>query len=529
MEHSEMFDFVDIAFLDKWSPTIVVRRGLLIKRQTHNVTHTKLIGFRRPWFWLQCDTHISNGPWLILIIVTSRPKGHRCFTSRQQCTGCDTLIGNEPWLILVTSRPKCDTNTDVLRHDKNVQYRVRHTCSTVMVVILIKLRRDIFFLDHDLLIILHGKNLTHTEMFDQLRRDFVAVGPHGRVFAPVDYVYTTLQHTATHCNALQHTATHCNTLQNTATHCKTLQRGTHRDVWPTSSWFCCSWVPWAYLSTNWLFIWTKWNQLSFIAFWIYVHQIHRACHQWFTPILHCIWPHQTRLQNNKGRVLCIFKKTPTKFTKSTEWTACFTTRCVLQKVQKKSAFSSFSWINLHIQSTLSFPPLLMFTFIYIYMKFSKCVFQTVTKQWSFSPFSWNNLYIQCTFHFHHFSKLNGWCIHIFNIFFSFVSHFSDYCDRPTNSKFTYAIASPVTISRETSESIGVPMKESFHPPVLVVVTHAKESFLTYVRVTSHILKIISHESNHFSRKWESSCIVKDDSSWKRSNSHVCKAVMSYIK
>jgi len=28
--------------------------------------------------------------------------------------------------------------------------------------------------------------------------------------------YTTLQHTATHCNTLQHTATHCNTLQHIA-------------------------------------------------------------------------------------------------------------------------------------------------------------------------------------------------------------------------------------------------------------------------------------------------------------------------
>ena len=34
--------------------------------------------------------------------------------------------------------------------------------------------------------------------------------------------YSTLQHTATHCNTLQHTATHCNTLQHTATHCNTL-------------------------------------------------------------------------------------------------------------------------------------------------------------------------------------------------------------------------------------------------------------------------------------------------------------------
>ena len=35
--------------------------------------------------------------------------------------------------------------------------------------------------------------------------------------------YSTLQHTATHCNTLQHTATHCNTLQHTATHCSALQ------------------------------------------------------------------------------------------------------------------------------------------------------------------------------------------------------------------------------------------------------------------------------------------------------------------
>ena len=177
-----------------------------------------------------------------------------------------------------------------------------------------------------------------------------------------------VHNTATHRNTLQRIATHCNALQhtqNTATHCKTLQRGTHRDVWPTSSWFCCSWVPWAYLSTNWLFIWTKWNQLSFIAFLIYVHQIHRACHQWFTPILHCIWPHQTCVQNNKGPLH--FQEIPTKFTKSTEWTACFTTRCVCQKVKNKSAFTSFSWNNLHIQSTFAFPPLLVFTFIYIHI------------------------------------------------------------------------------------------------------------------------------------------------------------------
>jgi len=35
----------------------------------------------------------------------------------------------------------------------------------------------------------------------------------------VEWVYWTLQHTATHCNTLQHTATHCNTLRHTATHC----------------------------------------------------------------------------------------------------------------------------------------------------------------------------------------------------------------------------------------------------------------------------------------------------------------------
>jgi len=35
---------------------------------------------------------------------------------------------------------------------------------------------------------------------------------------------STLQHTATHCNALQHTAAHCNALQRTATHCNALQR-----------------------------------------------------------------------------------------------------------------------------------------------------------------------------------------------------------------------------------------------------------------------------------------------------------------
>ena len=35
--------------------------------------------------------------------------------------------------------------------------------------------------------------------------------------------FTTLQHTATHCNILQHTATHCNTLQHTAIYCNTLQ------------------------------------------------------------------------------------------------------------------------------------------------------------------------------------------------------------------------------------------------------------------------------------------------------------------
>ena len=31
--------------------------------------------------------------------------------------------------------------------------------------------------------------------------------------------YSSLQHTATHCNSLQHTATHCNALQRTAAHC----------------------------------------------------------------------------------------------------------------------------------------------------------------------------------------------------------------------------------------------------------------------------------------------------------------------
>jgi len=34
---------------------------------------------------------------------------------------------------------------------------------------------------------------------------------------------STLQHTATHCNALQRIATHCNALQHTATHCNALQ------------------------------------------------------------------------------------------------------------------------------------------------------------------------------------------------------------------------------------------------------------------------------------------------------------------
>ena len=36
-------------------------------------------------------------------------------------------------------------------------------------------------------------------------------------------LFSTLQRTATHCNALRYTATHCDTLQHTATHCNTLQ------------------------------------------------------------------------------------------------------------------------------------------------------------------------------------------------------------------------------------------------------------------------------------------------------------------
>ena len=35
--------------------------------------------------------------------------------------------------------------------------------------------------------------------------------------------YSTLNHTATPCNAPQHTVTYCNTLQHAATHCNTLQ------------------------------------------------------------------------------------------------------------------------------------------------------------------------------------------------------------------------------------------------------------------------------------------------------------------
>ena len=38
-----------------------------------------------------------------------------------------------------------------------------------------------------------------------------------------EQVFSTLQHTAAHCNTLQHTATHYNTLLHTATHCNTLQ------------------------------------------------------------------------------------------------------------------------------------------------------------------------------------------------------------------------------------------------------------------------------------------------------------------
>jgi len=42
---------------------------------------------------------------------------------------------------------------------------------------------------------------------------------------------STLQHTATHCNAQQHAATHYHTLQHTATHCNTLQHtATHCNV-----------------------------------------------------------------------------------------------------------------------------------------------------------------------------------------------------------------------------------------------------------------------------------------------------------
>jgi len=60
--------------------------------------------------------------------------------------------------------------------------------------------------------------------------------------------YSTLQHTATHCNTLQHTATHCNTLQHTATHCNTLQHpATHcntlycnRAQTRLRRWYACS-------------------------------------------------------------------------------------------------------------------------------------------------------------------------------------------------------------------------------------------------------------------------------------------------
>jgi len=36
------------------------------------------------------------------------------------------------------------------------------------------------------------------------------------------WMFLSLRHATTHCNALQHTTTHCNKLQHTATHCNTL-------------------------------------------------------------------------------------------------------------------------------------------------------------------------------------------------------------------------------------------------------------------------------------------------------------------
>jgi len=184
-------------------------------------------------------------------------------------------------------------------------YRVQHTCSTLMVVILVTLRCYIFFLDHDSWIILHGKNVTHTEMFDQLRRDFVAVGPHRRVFTPVDYVYTTLQQTATHCNALQHTATHCKTLQHTAKHCNVahtemfdqLRRdfvavGSHGLIFPPID---CLFEP---NGIN--------RHLSHFEYMFTKSTVHvtNGLHQYCTVF------DPTRLVFKTIRVLCIFKKYP---------------------------------------------------------------------------------------------------------------------------------------------------------------------------------------------------------------------------
>ena len=65
-------------------------------------------------------------------------------------------------------------------------------------------------------------------------RDIARVHSHKRVERQDVKVrktkYTTLQHTATHCNTLQHTAISCHTLQHTATHYTTLHHTATRVV-----------------------------------------------------------------------------------------------------------------------------------------------------------------------------------------------------------------------------------------------------------------------------------------------------------
>jgi len=103
--------------------------------------------------------------------------------------------------------------------------------------------------------------------------------------------HSTLQHTATHCNALQHTATHCNALHRTATHCKTLQlynKMCHeRTISSPMKHQLCTTDEWATHSTHeWVTNTTyEWSRTRLSSEYCYYH----CTSPYATPALRHIW------------------------------------------------------------------------------------------------------------------------------------------------------------------------------------------------------------------------------------------------